>query len=197
MAESDSTTSKGKCPKAKVEGGRFCKVCFLDVVQEDVKQLNRLGDCLQTLAHTQELQEEKTLEVTTEQLRSWAFLCHHIALWLPEHLHEAAVGQEAEVQEQEEKGRGTPSPASPKLVHVMPNEGDSSAITYQQLEDIETCLRKVRAIGDWMSFIDQNSGFGFPEESLRETGDMLKELAEGALKVMLPGSAKEAPAGGE
>jgi hypothetical protein len=93
MAVTDSTT-KESCPKAETPGGRCCPVCFPDVVQEEVKQLNRLGDCLQTLAQTQELMEEKTLEVTTDQLRSWAFLCHHIALWLPEKLHEAAVGQE-------------------------------------------------------------------------------------------------------
>ena len=93
MAVTDSTT-KESCPKAETPGGRYCPVCFSDVVQKEVKQLNRLGDCLQTLAQTQELMEEKTLEVTTDQLRSWAFLCHHIALWLPENLHEAAVGQE-------------------------------------------------------------------------------------------------------
>jgi hypothetical protein len=92
MAESDSNTNK-KCPKAETPGGR-CPVCFVDVVQEEVKQLDRLGDCLQTLAQTQELMEEKTLEVTTDQLRSWAFLCHHVALWVPEKLHDAAVGQE-------------------------------------------------------------------------------------------------------
>jgi hypothetical protein len=46
---------RGKCPKAKIEGGRGCKVCFPDVVQEDVEQLNSLGNCLRTLAQIQEL----------------------------------------------------------------------------------------------------------------------------------------------
>ena len=83
-----------KCPKAETEGGRFCKACYPDVAEEDMNQLDHLGDSLQTLAEIQELQEEKTLEVTTDQLRSWAFLCHHIALWVPEKLAEAAGCQE-------------------------------------------------------------------------------------------------------
>jgi hypothetical protein len=56
-------TDKKKCPKAETEGGRFCPVCFPDVVQAKMEQLDRLGDCLQTLAQTQEQFEEKTLEV--------------------------------------------------------------------------------------------------------------------------------------
>jgi hypothetical protein len=87
-------TDKKKCPKAETEGGRFCPVCFPDVVQAKMEQLDRLGDCLQTLAQTQEQFEEKTLEVTTDQLKSWALLCHHIALWVPEDLAEAARCQE-------------------------------------------------------------------------------------------------------
>jgi hypothetical protein len=88
------------CPKAENTGGRFCPACWPDVVQEDMDQLDRLGDCLQTLAETrellakaEELEGEPSLAVTTAQLRSWAFLCHHIALWTPEKLAEAAKCQ--------------------------------------------------------------------------------------------------------
>jgi hypothetical protein len=91
-----------KCPKAEIPGA--CPVCFPDVVEAKMKQLDRLGDCLQTLAQTQELFEEKTLKVTTDQLNSWALLCHHIALWVPENLAEAARCQEI--------GRKPTSPAA-------------------------------------------------------------------------------------
>ena len=77
------------------------------------------------------------------------------------------------------------------------NLQNSTTIKFTQLEDIETCLRKIRAIGDWMTFTDPDSGFGFPEESLKETGFMLKDLVKEAIEVMRLRPAEEAPAGGE
>jgi hypothetical protein len=66
-----------------------------EIVEEDLKLLDRLGNCLKTLAEAQEKMEENTLLVTTDQLRSWALICAHVALWVPENLAGEAVGQES------------------------------------------------------------------------------------------------------
>jgi hypothetical protein len=64
-----------------------------EIVEKDLKLLDRLGNCLNTLAEAQEKMEENTLLVTTDQLRSWALICTHVALWVPENLAAAASGE--------------------------------------------------------------------------------------------------------
>jgi hypothetical protein len=72
MAEKDSTTELIEAVDREIE--------------DDIKILDRLGNCLRTLADAQEKFELNTLEVTTAQLKSWSLLCYHVAMWVPENM---------------------------------------------------------------------------------------------------------------
>jgi len=55
--------------------------------------------------------------------------------------------------------------------------------TPNQLCELESNLRKIRAIGDLMALHDRESGLCFPDDSMVEIGYLLKDWTQQSLEI--------------
>jgi len=66
-----------------------------------------------------------------------------------------------------------------------------SGYTCKQLGDVEESLKRIKAIGDLMSFAgEEGTGFAFPEDSMVQIGLLLTGWAWDALKILNPPEGK-------